>query len=161
MPSCVSIINIPLKYSESPDQPLPKPIDTSTCSVLTWVDPCSALQVSESPFLRSFAWVRSRHHPRRETPSMQGGMAEGYRLSMAKLQMVGCVYILWFLPDLFSPDSHSDLTSRNDWKAYGIVAQYRNITCRTDLERKLLLQIPKPLQERKGNKGQGNIELSG
>lgn len=66
MPSPVSIINTLLKYSESPDQPLPKPKDTSVCSVLAWVDLCSALQVSESPFLRSSAWTRSRHHPRRE-----------------------------------------------------------------------------------------------
>lgn len=108
--------------------------------MLICIDPCSALQVSGSPFLRSSAWTRSRHHPRRED----------YRLSLATPKILGRVCILWFIPDLFTPNSLSDLTSRNVWKACRVVAQYRHITHRTDLQRKLLLHIPKPFKRERG-----------
>lgn len=73
MPSSISVINSPLKYAGSPHQLLSKPVDTSVCSVIIGVDPCSASQVSKSPFLRSSAWTRSRHHPHRETLLMITG----------------------------------------------------------------------------------------
>lgn len=45
VPSSVSLINdTTLDYSESPYQALPKPIDTSACSVLIFINPSSALQ---------------------------------------------------------------------------------------------------------------------
>lgn len=94
-----------------------------------------------SPFLRNSAWTSSRHHPRK------GGIYEDYRLSLAKTKIWGCMCALWFVPDLFPPSSPLDLTSKKDCKTCGIVAQYKYITCRTDLERKPLLHIPKTLQE--------------
>lgn len=103
---------------------LSKPMDTSACSVLIWINPCSALEDFESPFLKSS--TRSRCYPCR------GAFVWITDWSWP------AKYLGLHLPDLFSPSNLSELTSRNDWKTCEIVPQYR-----TDLGRKLSLHIPK------------------
>lgn len=94
VPSSVSLISdTTLDYSESPYQALPKPIDTSACSVLILINPSSALQ---------FFWESLPEELHQiQMSSMQEGIYVDYTLVLAKPNILGCSFQTCFLPTAF------------------------------------------------------------